>query len=184
MRELIIGGDSAVRMQGRAASLTDEQNEAVRVIVRRLLSEGRTQTEIAEAAGVTQGAISKFLSETQGTSYAAAIAICKMANEPFAELLGIGHDAPTVVELDGDDPTDLDPRDTARRAFIAEALEDGRDRDALREFVVQFDRRDHSGAKNSYEWWRTAYRTAFRELRSSEKDGQEHPFGVGVRKDG
>lgn len=72
-----------------AKGLSQEQNERVRAIVRELLkAEDQNQVQLAKKLGVTQSAISSFISGRQGTSYVLVERIAKLANKSEWEILG------------------------------------------------------------------------------------------------
>lgn len=71
-------------------SLTDEQNERLRVAIRRLKKDryGDNATETADAIGVSQSLLSRFLSGKTGSSANVAIAVAGLLGVPVGELLG------------------------------------------------------------------------------------------------
>lgn len=70
----------------RGRDLTDEQNERVRALVRRLLRD-EPQLRLAPRLGLKQPALSGFLSERQGTSYSVARRAAQIAGVDVDALL-------------------------------------------------------------------------------------------------
>jgi predicted transcriptional regulator len=69
--------------------LTEKQNDALRRTLAKLFKSGRyNQTSAAEAIGVTQSTISKFIKGEGGTSPQVAAKICEMAGESIESVLG------------------------------------------------------------------------------------------------
>lgn len=71
----------------RTRDLDQRQNEAARELFRRLLKT-RTQGELGAALGLTQTAVSGFISGRQGTSRSVVEEACALAGEDPAEVLG------------------------------------------------------------------------------------------------
>lgn len=92
----------------KTRDLTSEQNEALRPLVRRLL-ETRSQVTLAPLIGMSQAAISGFLSGRQGTSFSAAVRICRLAGVSLAQVLGVDAEEMGVLfpssETSGSDLT-------------------------------------------------------------------------------
>lgn len=84
--------------------LSDEQNEKVREVLKRLMS-GSNQTDVAARLGADQSTLSKFISGAQGTSVKRAIAIYSLASEPLDDLLGL--DLRPLLVADENDPPEL-----------------------------------------------------------------------------
>lgn len=84
------GEDVAARAQKR--DLTDEQNDRLRPIVAKLLDEeksrGGTQGSLGRKLGISQSALSGFLSRRQGSRYSVVVAACKLAGVDPRTVLG------------------------------------------------------------------------------------------------
>ncbi len=163
-------------MQGPAARLTDEQNNAIRERIRRLL-ETNSQEEVATSTGISQSAISRFLAGKQGTSLTVGIKAITLCGEDWQEILGIGGGGASS------DDALQSPKEAAIAAFRSDAVHaDGHELAEVDEFLEHVASKSFAGARSSVDWWLVELRDSFRMWRRSRKDGADHPFGVGARK--
>lgn len=72
------------------ASLTLEQNERLRVAMRELLARfDSNQTRLGEKLGISQAAVSAFLSRRQGSSFRIAGIVAHLLGRDVEEILGV-----------------------------------------------------------------------------------------------
>jgi len=96
--------------------LNDEQNEALRAVLRDVLRTS-SQTAVAEKLGVSQAVVSKFLSGRQGMSIPTAARLCSVAGRDSMEVIG-------DVGLPFRPGDDTDPDFAAAAAYFARTVKD------------------------------------------------------------
>ncbi len=101
----------------RTRDLDAQQNEAARELFRRLLKD-RTQVDLAATLGLTQTAVSGFLSGRQGTSRGIVELACELAGEDPATILG-NRPRLVLVERYPNRATAIKARPNASRAAVA-----------------------------------------------------------------
>src|SRR5262245_18347602 len=106
--------------------LTDEENERVRKLVRKVLAErGMEQTELADKLEVTQGLISGLLSKRQGTTLPFVRALATFLGTTPWEVLGMAGPLapPSPRDMAAELAHEIGVSDRAIQDVLAEAIE-------------------------------------------------------------
>ena len=142
-------------------SLSDEQNERLRVYVRELLKrQGGSQSELVLRLGLSQPAISAFLSGRQGTSYRVAERVATLLKLDVRDVLHGARDLAATLAA-------TDPRQEAARL----AADDGVYAGAIQSVLDEDLSRENEG--RSTLWW--AMRMKLREHELLQASPKQSP---------